>query len=132
MRSALRRRLLLAAQTDALARFDGRVWRTRCLHCKAHLELSAQGDALGVTSLEHVVPSAWFGRRDAQALTAQVGGVDDDARNLALACASCNHAKGRRQDARGPSDPHALEIVSRLLATRLTRWREPPPAPPAP
>jgi len=128
MRSALRRRLLLAAQTDALAQFDGQRWRTRCLHCRAHLELSAQGDALGVTSLEHVVPSAWFGRPAARALTSQVGDQDDDARNLALACASCNHAKGRRQDARGPADPRAFEVVSRLLATRLARWRALPEA----
>lgn len=127
MRSALRRRLLQAVRTDALAGFDAgeRVWRTRCLHCRRALALREDGQALGSASLEHVVPSAWFGRRAAAALTAQVGEDADDPRNLALACAPCNHGKGASHDARGPGDARAREVVAALLEARLARWRAP-------
>lgn len=125
MRTALRRRLLLAARTDALAALDGDTWRSRCLHCRRALALRADGEALGSTSLEHVVPSAWFGRRAAAALTARVGDDADDARNLALACTACNHGKGCSHDARGPGDERAREVVAALLDARLQRWREP-------
>ena len=125
MRSALRRRLLLAARTDALAALDGDTWRSRCLHCRRALALRADGEALGSTSLEHVVPSAWFGRRAAAELTARVGNDADDPRNLALACAPCNHGKGCSHDARGPGDERAREVVAALLDARLIRWREP-------
>lgn len=125
MRPALRRRLLLAAQSDALADFDGETWSTRCLHCRSALQLQANGEPLGTTTLEHVVPQAWFGKRAAASLTAQVGEDADDPRNLALACARCNHDKGKGHDARGPGDARAHEVVAALLATRLSRWRQP-------
>ncbi len=100
MRAALRRRLRLAALTDALAVLDGGIWSTRCLHCRRTLQLRDDGEPLGHTTLEHVVPQAWFGRRAAAALTARVGDDADDPRNLALACARCNHDKGTT-----PGDP---------------------------
>lgn len=83
------------------------------------------GEALGHATLEHVVPQAWFGKRAAAALTAEVGDDADDPRNLAVACASCNHGKGVRHDARGPSDERARTVVWQLLEHRLARWREP-------
>lgn len=128
MRAALRQRLLLAAQTDAQAECVAGGWRSRCLHCRRRLDLRGDGEPLGHCSLEHVVPQAWFGRRAAAALCAQVGDDPNDARNLALACAGCNHAKGRHHDARGPQDARAREVVAALLSARLARWR-PPPAP---
>jgi hypothetical protein len=124
MRSTLRRRLLQAIHTDAFATLDDGVWRTRCLHCRRALALREDGEALGATSLEHVVPSAWFGRRAAAELTARVGDDADDPRNHALACAPCNHGKGASHDARGPSDARAREVVSALLDARLARWRD--------
>jgi 5-methylcytosine-specific restriction endonuclease McrA len=124
MRVVLRRRLLQAVRTDALARLDDGVWRTRCLHCRRALALSEDGAAIGLASLEHVVPSAWFGRRAAAALTARVGDDADDPRNLALACMRCNHGKGASHDARGPGDPRAFEVVASLLDARLARWRD--------
>jgi len=125
MRAALRRRLLLAVRSDALAIFDAaeRVWRTRCLHCRRALALREDGAAIGSASLEHIVPSAWFGRRAAAALTARVGEDADDPRNLALACAPCNHGKGASHDARGPGDARAREVVAALLDARQARWR---------
>ncbi|WP_371181070.1 HNH endonuclease [Xanthomonas sacchari] len=128
MRAALRQRLLLAAQTDAQAQPAAGGWHSRCLHCRRRLDLRGDGEPQGHCSLEHVVPQAWFGRRAAAALCAQVGDDPNDARNLALACAGCNHAKGRHHDARGPQDARAREVVAALLSARLARWR-PPPAP---
>lgn len=124
MRVALRRRLLLAVRTDALAVFDDGLWRTRCLHCRRALAVQEDGAPIGPASLEHVIPSAWFGRRAAAALTRQVGDHADDPRNLALACASCNQNKGCTHDARGPGDARACAVVETLLATRLARWRD--------
>ncbi|MCE4373083.1 HNH endonuclease [Xanthomonas hortorum] len=129
MRTVLRQRLLLAAHTDAQAHLLDGSWETRCLHCRRRLQLRADGEPLGHTTLEHVIPQAWFGRRAAAALCAMVGDDANAARNLALACASCNHAKGRRHDANGASDARAFEVVSALLGARLARWREPPSAP---
>ncbi len=65
----------------------------------------------------------------AAALCALVGDDANDARNLALACAGCNHAKGRRHDANGAGDARAYEVVSALLSARLARWRAPAAAP---
>ncbi len=120
--------MLLAARTDALAVLDGDVWSTRCLHCRSALQLRSDGTPLGHATLEHVVPQAWFGRRAAAGLTAQVGDRADDPRNLALACARCNHGKGKGPDARGPGDARAREVVAALLDARLARWRAPPAA----
>lgn len=125
MRLALRRLFVLALNTDLLAEQRSGIWHTRCLHCRRRLQVRADGEALGHTTLEHVVPQAWFGRRAAAALTAQVGDEANHARNLAIACAGCNHAKGVRHDARGPSDPRAREVVQQLLDTRMQRWRAP-------
>jgi 5-methylcytosine-specific restriction endonuclease McrA len=126
MRPALRRLFLLALAHDAEAalRADGR-WRTRCLHCRSTLEFDADGTPLGHGTLEHVVPQAWFGKRAAAALTREVGDAANDARNLALACAGCNHDKGKGPDARGPTDERAREVVAALLARRLERWAVP-------
>lgn len=127
MRPGLRRLCLLALTTDALARAHADGWETRCLHCRARLRARTDGETLGSATLEHVVPRAWFGKRAAAALTTRVGGHADDARNLALACAPCNHGKGTRHDARGPGDERAREVVEHLLDERLARWRDPAP-----
>lgn len=124
MRPALRRLFLRALATDALAVPTGEGWETRCLHCRRRLRLRADGEPLGHATLEHVMPRAWFGKRAAEALCAHAGGEPDHARNLAIACARCNHGKGKGPDARGPSDSRALEVVTALLDTRLARWRD--------
>lgn len=124
MRAALRRLLLRALVTDTLATLNDDTWTTRCLHCRAHLRVRADGEALGAASLEHVVPQVWFGKRAALELTARVDNNPADARNLAIACGPCNHGKGTRHDARGPSDTRAHAVVAALLDARLTRWRD--------
>lgn len=123
MRPVLKRLFLLALSHDALAeRLPDQRWRTRCLHCRARLEFRPDGEPLGAGSLEHVVPQAWFGKRAAQALCARVDHDPNDARNLALACASCNQSKGKGPDARGPSDARALQVTVQTLERRLARW----------
>lgn len=129
MRTVLRRRLLLAARTDAIAVQRGDIWSTRCLHCRSALQIRADGEPLGHATLEHVVPQAWFGRHAADALCARVGDDANNPRNLALACARCNHDKGKGHDARGPADARAREVVDALLTARLSRWRDPLDAP---
>jgi 5-methylcytosine-specific restriction endonuclease McrA len=124
MRASLRRKFLLAIQTDAEATLRESVWETRCIHCRSRLQLSVDGDALGHSTLEHVIPQAWFGELAAKALCARVGNDADDPRNLALACTRCNHDKGKSHDARGPANARALEVISALLERRVTRWRE--------
>ncbi len=124
MRIGLRRKFLLAVQTDAEAVLAEKIWNTRCLHCRARLQVRDDGEAMGHSTLEHVIPQAWFGERAAKNLCSRVGDDADDARNLALACTRCNHDKGKSHDARGPGDNRALEVISALLAKRTARWRE--------
>jgi 5-methylcytosine-specific restriction endonuclease McrA len=125
MRPALRRLFLLALSTDSAAQFHNNEWETRCLHCRSRLYVRADGEALGNATLEHVVPQAWFGKRAASALTSTVGDDANDPRNLAIACAACNHGKGMSHDARGPNDDRARVVIGQLLDQRHARWREP-------
>ena len=137
----LHRLLLIAAETDSEARFQPARgpdpatrrrqeahWLGRCLHCRTPVGLAADGKPWPGTTLEHIVPRSWFGKRAAAALTAGLSGPDDP-RNLALACARCNHGKGKGPDARGPGDPAAFEVISRLLQKRQDRWRDPTGSP---
>ena len=125
MRPALRRLFLVALRSDSEAQLREGDWETRCLHCRRRLYVRGDGDALGNATLEHVVPQAWFGKRAAAALTAQVGDDANDPRNLAVACASCNQGKGTSHDARGPNDERARAVIGQLLESRLARWRTP-------
>ncbi len=127
-RPALRLRLLAAVRSDRCAEPVASGWITRCLHCRSRVGISATGEPDPGTTLEHVVPRSWFGRRAATPLTEGLEGPDDPA-NLALACARCNQGKGKGPDAAGPSDPRAREVVAQLLATRRTRLRPPLEAP---
>jgi 5-methylcytosine-specific restriction endonuclease McrA len=128
MRPSLRRKFILAIQSDSDAVLQHEIWETRCLHCRSRLQVRADGEALGHSTLEHVIPQAWFGERAAQALCASVGGHADNPRNLALACTRCNHNKGKSHDSRGPNDVRAMEVISTLLKKRMLRWRDIPTA----
>ncbi len=125
MRPALRRLFLISLRSDIEAQLHDGDWETRCLHCRRRLYVRGDGEALGNATLEHVVPQAWFGKRAAAALTAQVGDDANDPRNLAVACASCNHGKGMSHDARGPNDERARAVIGQLLDSRIARWRTP-------
>lgn len=123
----MRQLLLNVAATDALASMDEHGWRSRCLHCRTAVGLSITGEPWPGTTLEHIVPRAWFGKTSARALTTAFASPDD-LRNLALACARCNHGKGRRSDVDGPGNSRAREVVAALLAARAMRWRDQPAA----
>lgn len=116
-RARLKRLLLAVLRSDVTAQFNEGQWLTRCLHCRTRHVLDAEGKPLTAVTLEHIVPQAWFGRRAAARLCAGLEGPDDP-RNLGIACARCNHDKGKGPDVRGPTDPVALRLVTRLLALR--------------
>lgn len=122
---ALRQLLRRAAATDREATLADGTWQARCLHCRAHLSITADGEPLGTASLEHIVPRSWFGRRGSEDIVAGLDGPSDP-RNLALACARCNQQKGRGPDAAGPGDARAREIVRALLDRRAERYIEDP------
>ena len=122
MARPLRQLMRLALDTDTEARAENGLWRTRCVHCRAHLTVAPDGTPRGTSTLEHIVPRSWFGRRAAEDLTGGLTGPDDP-RNLAIACARCNQQKGRGPDAAGPADARAHEIVNALLARRRARFR---------
>lgn len=123
MRARLRSLLRLALDTDGEAVRVGAELETRCLHCRARLRLADSGEPIGPATLEHVIPSSWFGRRAAAELTDRVSGPEDP-RNLAIACRRCNHAKGARHDPH-PGQVESRAVVSALLERRLARWRAP-------
>jgi hypothetical protein len=123
-RPSLKRLLLLACLSDRNSKAEPIGWRVQCLHCRRSMQLRQDGTPVGVVTLEHIVPRSWFGLAAARSLCERVADADDP-RNLALACAGCNHGKGRSHDARGPADARALQVVSDLLERRLARWREP-------
>jgi 5-methylcytosine-specific restriction endonuclease McrA len=117
MSTAKRRRILEIIATDATferSEFRGHeVWIGKCLHCNTHLIVDLKGEPVSRATIEHIVPQAHGGTEELE--------------NLGLACARCNHGKGRRHDHRYHKDARAQELVQRLLARRRERWREPEP-----
>jgi len=85
-------------------------WVGKCLHCGSRLMVMLDGTLLGTASIEHIVP--------------RHHGGSDEIENLALACASCNHEKGRRHDARRKPSARASAVIDALMARRRARWRE--------
>jgi 5-methylcytosine-specific restriction endonuclease McrA len=97
-------------------------WRTRCLHCRTWLYLGAEGQSISNITIEHIVPQSWFVRRAIIARLALPFVDPNDLRNLALACARCNHDKGKGHDTK-PSDERAQAVVLQLVQKRLQRFR---------
>lgn len=92
---------------------EDRVWVGKCIHCNRKLVVEANGEAGSRVTLEHIVPR-------------NHGGTNDLA-NLALACYRCNNVKGVYHDHKKADDPKLKEIIERLQARRLERWRDPEP-----
>lgn len=92
-----------------------RVWWGKCIHCNARLVVGLDGRTPRGVTVEHIVP--------------RTHGGTDALPNVALACARCNGAKGRRLDLRAASDPDLLAMVERLQRRRQERWRDPEDAP---
>jgi 5-methylcytosine-specific restriction endonuclease McrA len=122
MNATLKRLYLLAALSDQQTEIRADRLVCRCLHCRRTLELQLTGEPRTPTTLEHIVPQAWFGKTAAKRICALVG-EPNDARNLALACPNCNQGKGKSHDANGPRDERAVEVIQQLLARRLARMK---------
>jgi 5-methylcytosine-specific restriction endonuclease McrA len=88
------------------------VWQGKCLHCGRKLVVELDGNAVARVTIEHIVP--------------QSAGGTDDLLNLGLACARCNHRKGRQHDHKGLRDARAAELIEQLLEKRRARWRDGP------
>lgn len=109
------RLLWVAATDDTFERMEqgGRaVLSGRCIHCRKRHVLSMDGEPLSNASLEHIVP--------------RTHGGTNSGPNLAIACTSCNSAKGRRLDCRRKNDPDLRHVIALLNARRAERWRDPP------
>ncbi len=115
--AATAKRVLTAIESDSEAsRLDAH-WETRCIHCRSRLIVGLDGTLHGSATLEHIIPRSWFGQSAARELCARLSDADDP-RNLALACARCNHDKGTGPDSDGPRDWRALEVIEMQLASR--------------
>ena len=119
MNAGKRRRVLDIVATDATfepTELQGvPAWAGKCIHCNARLVVLADGTPMGPITVEHLVPSS--------------AGGTDALDNLALACARCNHEKGRRHDVRYGRTARSVEVVTRLLDKRRARMRPPHPDP---
>src|SRR5262249_19302749 len=85
-------------------------WVGKCLHCGSRLMVMLDGTLLGTATIEHIVP--------------RHHGGSDETQNLGLACASCNHEKGRRHDARRKPSARASAASAGRRARRGAGWGE--------
>lgn len=106
-------KLTSVAMTDATFRRDGPLWVGKCLICNGPVAFDARtGDG---ATLEHI-----------RARTRSGAG---DPANLGVAHGRCNGEKGRNWDRKRRKPPEEYDaFVARLLARRLERWRDAPPA----
>jgi 5-methylcytosine-specific restriction endonuclease McrA len=113
--SRAHRLLLAVAASDSTATRvvvrGSELWVGRCIHCRARVTVPLDARERGSATLEHIVP--------------RHHGGSDAIDNLALACAACNHAKGRDLDCRRADDPTLQRVVAELLRERRARMRPP-------
>lgn len=84
-------------------------WVGPCVYCKRAIVVPVGGRQPASATLEHIVP--------------RTHGGTDELDNLALACAGCNHEKGRKLDHRQLDDPTLQRVIERLRAGRRERMR---------
>ena len=126
--SATHQRLMrIAALTDCSCEQVAGALRVRCLHCRSWLTVAQDGRTTSAVTLEHVVPQSWFLKPRAikllfEGLREPAPESANDPRNLALACAGCNQAKGRSHD-RTPFAERAQAVVRALWQTRMGRYQ---------
>lgn len=115
MAKSKRRTVLRIVETDSsfekVESHRGTIWRGKCIHCRSWLLIDSDGSYISRATIEHIVPRSHGG--------------GDELENLALACAACNHEKGRRHDLLKPSDPALVQFLDRLRQERMERWRPP-------
>jgi 5-methylcytosine-specific restriction endonuclease McrA len=83
----------------------------KCIFCQTKLCLTLEGDPIGATTLEHIIPRSRGGTNDPE--------------NLVIACFSCNNEKGRRHDSKKNPSERAQEIITMLQERRSKRLRKP-------
>lgn len=111
--SRLRRLLQEVAARDSA--FERRLvrgahaWVGRCIHCRRAIVVPENAREPASATLEHII--------------ARTHGGSDELDNLALACASCNHEKGRKLDARRRDDPVLQRVIEQLRAELARRKR---------
>jgi len=105
----------LIAATDATFNFTesrrGLELIGKCIMCRRKQVALSEGHWSPTLTIEHINARSH-------------GGLDTVA-NLALACATCNHRKGRKVDVLGASNPSRLALVEQLRAERSSRLRPP-------
>lgn len=123
MSSSVRRKIrqVLESEEGNGARLDGGVWTTKCLHCRSRLSVNEDDESPSPATLEHIVPRSWFAGD--RCFVSELEGADD-LKNLAIACARCNHDKGKQIDVRGDGDQLARNVVIALLRKRASRRSE--------
>lgn len=109
--STTQRRVLTVVTTDTTFAVEvvrgERVWVGKCFYCNTKLVVGLDGTIRSHASVEHI--------------RARSHGGDDDPHNLALACTSCNGAKGRGHDKqRRPGEV----LLAQLAEKRVARWRD--------
>lgn len=115
MASRARRLLLDVARSDLT--FEERCLRGRrylegkCIHCGTRVLVPLSSNEPASATLEHIVPKHHGG--------------GDTLDNLTIACARCNHGKGRRLDHRKRDDPALQRVVELLRQRRRERLRTP-------
>ena len=114
-----RKTVLKIIQTDStfqlVSSTRGLVWKGKCIHCRAWLLIDSDGSYISKATIEHIIPKNH--------------GAGSELENLAIACAACNHKKGRRHDLLKASDPVLIRFLQRLTDERQKRWRAPSEAP---
>ncbi len=105
-----RKRLILqvVAQDRTFKPVEGG-FQGKCIHCNTRLYVAQDGELMGKTTVEHIIPQAHGGTNELD--------------NLALACRRCNHEKGRRHDVKGPGNAQYEKMVSFLQERRRKRFR---------
>ncbi len=101
------------AETDRTFSRRGGDWVGKCLICNGPIAFDAKTGE-GAT-LEHI--------------RARGRGGNEDAENLGIVHARCNHEKGRRWDPRRKRPEAEYDaFIARLLDRRRERWRGPNPS----
>ena len=102
--------LAIIATDNTVAR-AGDHWRGKCIHCRRWLAIGVDGTPISRATIEHIVP--------------RNHGGGDTLENLALACARCNHEKGKRHDHRARGTPRLEHVIGQLQRERQERFRPP-------
>ena len=114
IRAKVRHDILAIVATDNTFRkveWRGKIlWQGKCIFCNRKLYVDENGVPDHNVTIEHILPRS--------------KGGTDELKNLALACAGCNHEKGIRHDISKANKQRAFEVIIKLQQKRQKRWRK--------